>query len=400
MHGLTRGNLWWEASRIFAIACTQAQKISGSQYSSVRTLYERLTTSIENSGLLVTISSIRYDADRVVEGFLAMLETKAAFAELSLRLLQQENLHTQLGSLQSEVREILRVLFKCVWPRAATPRGHYYRSCEKWEATLQALHEREILTSLSHSGNRGIRSSDGRLRVSLRTNPYVPAAMASTSAADAPSTSSLTTPPSPGARVDSRPADVARMVNASTASDQCQSVSKQPGSVQRGIDTQASVTLTEASLDEQRKQNQSWILQQDQALREKYEKPKQFPNAESARLAEKRLQASQDRTEEILDLVRFSKTLELKAPFSNDRLAETKRLQASLDRTAEIDAPVRFSKTFKLKAPNPDDLGGLLNKDPDNQESIMTRAQKDSEGLPVQPSTATKSTSSSKYAFR
>ncbi|KAK5937942.1 poly(A)-binding protein binding protein [Knufia obscura] len=77
------------------------------------------------------------------------------------------------------------------------------------------------------------------------------------------------------------------------------------------------------------------------------------------------------------------------------RLAEKKRVQASQDRTAKINDLVRFSKTFKLKTPIPNDLVGILAKDPKKQETIMDKAQKDSEGLKTQPSTAANLASSS-----
>jgi len=76
------------------------------------------------------------------------------------------------------------------------------------------------------------------------------------------------------------------------------------------------------------------------------------------------------------------------------RLAEKKRVQASQDRTAKINDLLRFSKTFKLKTPIPNDLVGILAKDPKKQESIMEKAQKESEDSRT-PSTSSNSGSSS-----
>lgn len=61
------------------------------------------------------------------------------------------------------------------------------------------------------------------------------------------------------------------------------------------------------------------------------------------------------------------------------RVAEKKRIQASQDRTAKINELFRFAKTFKLKTPIPNDLVGILAKDPKKQEAIMEKAQRDYE---------------------
>lgn len=77
------------------------------------------------------------------------------------------------------------------------------------------------------------------------------------------------------------------------------------------------------------------------------------------------------------------------------RLAEKKRAQANQDRTAKINELVRFAKNFKLKTPIPNDLVGILAKDPKKQEAIMERAQRDHEEAKTSvPSTATSTPSS------
>lgn len=71
------------------------------------------------------------------------------------------------------------------------------------------------------------------------------------------------------------------------------------------------------------------------------------------------------------------------------RLAEKKRAQASQDRTAKINELLRFAKNFKLKTPIPNDLVGILAKDPKKQEAIMEKAQRDHEEAKTSvPSTA------------
>lgn len=77
------------------------------------------------------------------------------------------------------------------------------------------------------------------------------------------------------------------------------------------------------------------------------------------------------------------------------RLAEKKRAQASQDRTAKINELLRFAKNFKLKTPIPNDLVGILAKDPKKQEAIMEKAQRDHEEAKTSlPSTATSTPSS------
>lgn len=81
-----------------------------------------------------------------------------------------------------------------------------------------------------------------------------------------------------------------------------------------------------------------------------------------------------DRVEDKL-LLQFRKF----ADIERARVAEKKRVQASHDRTAKINDLVRFAKTFKLKTPVPDDLVGILAKDPKKQEVIIQKAKQDSE---------------------
>lgn len=88
----------------------------------------------------------------------------------------------------------------------------------------------------------------------------------------------------------------------------------------------------------------------------------------------KSTETSSDRVEDKL-LLQFRRF----ADIERARVAEKKRVQASHDRTAKINDLVRFSKTFKLKTPVPDDLVGILAKDPKKQEVIVQKAKQDSE---------------------
>ena len=75
-----------------------------------------------------------------------------------------------------------------------------------------------------------------------------------------------------------------------------------------------------------------------------------------------------------------SKVLEHFRQFANQertRLADRKLKQATQDRTAKINDLVRFSKTFKLKTPIPNDLVGILAKDPKKQADIVDKAIED-----------------------
>ena len=55
---------------------------------------------------------------------------------------------------------------------------------------------------------------------------------------------------------------------------------------------------------------------------------------------------------------------------------ERRRNQASYDRNVKINELLKFSKTFKLATPVPKDLVPILAKDPNKQETIIQRAQK------------------------
>lgn len=92
-----------------------------------------------------------------------------------------------------------------------------------------------------------------------------------------------------------------------------------------------------------------------------------------------------------------NKVLDQFRQFANSeraRLAERKRAQASQDRTAKFNDLVRFSKTFKLKTPIPNDLVGILAKDPKKQEQIMEKAQRDHEEAKSTPTTTQSAPSS------
>jgi hypothetical protein len=79
------------------------------------------------------------------------------------------------------------------------------------------------------------------------------------------------------------------------------------------------------------------------------------------------------------------------ADSEKQRVIERRRLQQNQDRAAKLNELLRFSKTFKLKTPIPNDLIGILAKDPVKQETIVEKALKESgESLssktsPVQP---------------
>lgn len=69
------------------------------------------------------------------------------------------------------------------------------------------------------------------------------------------------------------------------------------------------------------------------------------------------------------------------------RVAEKKRMQTKQDRHAKINELRSFAKRFKLKTPIPEDLVGILAKDPKKQDDITSKAQRDYEeaksGVPL-----------------
>ncbi|EXJ77414.1 hypothetical protein A1O3_09640 [Capronia epimyces CBS 606.96] len=65
------------------------------------------------------------------------------------------------------------------------------------------------------------------------------------------------------------------------------------------------------------------------------------------------------------------------ADLEKQRVAERRKAQQNQDRTAKLNELLRFSKTFKLKTPIPNDLIGILAKDPAKQEAIVEKAQKE-----------------------
>lgn len=65
------------------------------------------------------------------------------------------------------------------------------------------------------------------------------------------------------------------------------------------------------------------------------------------------------------------------ADSEKQRVIERRRAQQNQDRTAKLNELLRFSKTFKLKTPIPNDLIGILAKDPAKQEAIVEKAQKE-----------------------
>lgn len=66
------------------------------------------------------------------------------------------------------------------------------------------------------------------------------------------------------------------------------------------------------------------------------------------------------------------------ADAEKQRVIERRKAQANQDRAAKLNELLRFSKTFKLKTPIPNDLIGILAKDPAKQEAIVEKAQKES----------------------
>ncbi|KAI1630247.1 hypothetical protein EDD37DRAFT_96854 [Exophiala viscosa] len=67
------------------------------------------------------------------------------------------------------------------------------------------------------------------------------------------------------------------------------------------------------------------------------------------------------------------------ADTEKQRVMERRKAQQNQDRTAKLNELLRFSKTFKLKTPIPNDLIGILAKDPAKQEAIVEKAQKEHE---------------------
>ncbi|EXJ82059.1 hypothetical protein A1O1_08128 [Capronia coronata CBS 617.96] len=65
------------------------------------------------------------------------------------------------------------------------------------------------------------------------------------------------------------------------------------------------------------------------------------------------------------------------ADLEKQRVQERRKAQQNQDRTTKLNELLRFSKTFKLKTPIPNDLIGILAKDPAKQEAIVEKAQKE-----------------------
>lgn len=85
------------------------------------------------------------------------------------------------------------------------------------------------------------------------------------------------------------------------------------------------------------------------------------------------------------------------ADIEKQRVIERRKAQQNQDRNAKLNELVRFSKTFKLKTPIPNDLIGILAKDPVKQEAIVEKAQKehgDSASATASPSPTPKDSSS------
>lgn len=61
------------------------------------------------------------------------------------------------------------------------------------------------------------------------------------------------------------------------------------------------------------------------------------------------------------------------------KMQERRRAQASYDRTIKLNELMKFSKNFKLATPVPKDLVPILTKDPNKQEEILERSQRQAE---------------------
>jgi hypothetical protein len=82
------------------------------------------------------------------------------------------------------------------------------------------------------------------------------------------------------------------------------------------------------------------------------------------------------------------------ADTERQRFNERRKAQQNQDRAAKLNELLRFSKTFKLKTPIPNDLIGILAKDPAKQEAIVEKAHKESAESAAAPATTSKSTPS------
>ncbi|EXJ58979.1 hypothetical protein A1O7_06410 [Cladophialophora yegresii CBS 114405] len=82
------------------------------------------------------------------------------------------------------------------------------------------------------------------------------------------------------------------------------------------------------------------------------------------------------------------------ADTERQRVIERRKAQQNQDRAAKLNELLRFSKTFKLKTPIPNDLIGILAKDPAKQEAIVEKAQKESSESVVATTAAAKPTPS------
>ncbi|ERF76098.1 hypothetical protein EPUS_01431 [Endocarpon pusillum Z07020] len=73
------------------------------------------------------------------------------------------------------------------------------------------------------------------------------------------------------------------------------------------------------------------------------------------------------------------------------RIHQSQRTRATNDRQAKLKELQNFSESFKLRTPVPNDLVGILAKDPAKQEQIVEKARKEHEELPATPSPASHS---------
>lgn len=84
--------------------------------------------------------------------------------------------------------------------------------------------------------------------------------------------------------------------------------------------------------------------------------------------------AAQDQTEGVA--TRVLEQFRQFADSEKQKLQEKKRAQASQDRAAKLNDLKRFSTTFKLKTPVPNDMVGILAKDPQKQEALIEKAKR------------------------
>lgn len=80
------------------------------------------------------------------------------------------------------------------------------------------------------------------------------------------------------------------------------------------------------------------------------------------------------------------------ADSEKQRINEKKRIQQNHERSVKINDLLKFARTFKLKTPVPQDLVGILAKDPHKQEEIVQKAKEESASVQTTPISTPKDT--------